>query len=103
MAKNKVKHLDAAGICQAYREGSKSLDSLAAESKVCRNTITKLIRCNGGTIKPRGGSNRKWCEKERQKLKELYDSGMSVSEIARKTNTKFHTMRKRLIKYGVKK
>ena len=89
-------------LCDDYRNG-KTLDDIAKENKCCRNTVAKYIRQNGMNIRPRGGRNKIWCEDEMSRLKKMFDNGMNTSEIARKEKTSFHNMRKRLIKYGIKK
>lgn len=90
-------------ICALYADKENTLDELADLYDVSRGTITKIIRDNGGTIRNRGTGIRIWCEAERERLNNMYTNGMTISEIGRRENTLFHTMRKRLIKYGIKK
>ena len=85
-----------------YASGLDAL-SVGLEAGCDSATVLKIVRDAGGAVRRRGGS--KPHAKSRITIDEaaaLYDSGLSVQEVASRAGIDHSTMRQRLTRHGVR-
>ena len=102
MKKDWKSFIDFIEVEKQYSQNQMSLDDIAKTLSICRNTLAKELRARGVVIRQKGGSKKKWCNEEYERLKKYVTNGLTTSDIARRENVGFHTVRLRLIKYGLR-
>jgi hypothetical protein len=98
----RARRLTDAEIIALYASGLDSL-TVGIQAGCDANTVLNIVRAAGGTVRPSGG--RKPLAKSLIPIEEaarLYDSGLSVHEVADRAGIDHATMRQRLIRFGVR-